>query len=189
MAPKQYQTDIQESKALNHGEYKASNCPEIWVPLKLVLAAHKKGILSDISYLEVCVVRPWKVIAGREVGNWCFVQSTSSFFVCNISCVLFNYGKSNNDPVRFHPTPISLDWQLTWATDMDISPIRAKLAFMDVMGWGLKGNIYIQTETFSVQLFKMEEVVGSWMRRWLDWYENICQIIWDLWKQETMSNF
>ena len=51
---------------------------------------------------------------------------------------------------------------------MDLSPIRAKLAFMDVIGWGLKGNIYIQTETFSVQLFKMEEVVGSWMRRWLD---------------------
>ena len=51
---------------------------------------------------------------------------------------------------------------------MDLSPIRAKSAFMDVIGWGLKGNIYIHTETFSVQLFKMEEVVGSWMRRWLD---------------------
>ena len=69
MAPKQYQTSIKESKALNHREYLASNCPEIWVPLKLVLGADKKGILSDISYLEVCVVRPWKVIAGREVGN------------------------------------------------------------------------------------------------------------------------
>ena len=69
MAPKQYQTNVKESKALNHGECSASNCPEIWVPLKLVLAADKKGILSDISYLEVCVVRPWKVIAGREVGN------------------------------------------------------------------------------------------------------------------------
>ena len=46
--------------------------------------------------------------------------------------------------------------------------MRAKLAFMDVIGWGLKGNIYIHTETFSVQLFKKEEVVGSWMRRWLD---------------------
>ena len=41
------------------------------------------------------------------------------------------------------------------------------MAFMDVMGWSLKGNIYIQTETFSVQLSKKEEVVGSWMRRWL----------------------
>ena len=51
---------------------------------------------------------------------------------------------------------------------MDLSPIRAKLAFMDVIGWGLKENIYIQTKTFSVKLFKKEEVVGSWMRRWLD---------------------
>ena len=51
---------------------------------------------------------------------------------------------------------------------MDISHIRVKLAFMDVIGWGLEGNTYIQTETFSVQLFKKEEVVGSWMRRWLD---------------------
>ena len=39
--------------------------PGIEVSLKLVPAVHKKGVLADISYLEVCGVRPWKVISVR----------------------------------------------------------------------------------------------------------------------------
>ena len=42
---------------------------------------------------------------------------------------------------------------------MDLYPIRVKLAFMDVIGWGLKGNMD-------------EKVVGL--------NKNICRIIWDL---------